>query len=154
MIKKLILPFALLLSLLCGCASDSRDPAENVETAPAGAVEIGNSSYSCVTGESEKQSASSETGDVNVKAFAHQIYDPNNEYIVTLTATVTWPNPSDADTPKMEGISGSLSDAQIDGLTLSEHLAGDTGTIVVYLNQISICHFQYRLSSDGSVELL
>lgn len=152
--KKLILPFVLLFILLCGCASDSQDPAENVETAPAGAVEIGNSSYSCITGESERQIASSETGEVNVKAFAHQIYDPNNEYIVTLTTTVTWPTPSGEGTPEMESISGALSDAQIDGLTLSEHLADNIGTVVVYLNRISVCYFQYRISSDGTVELL
>lgn len=148
--KKLTILLLLISALLCGCAADTA--VETAETAPADAVEIGASSYSCVTGESEAQEVTSDTGTVMAKAFSHRIYNSNNEYVVTLTTTVTFPA---VESPtEITAVSGSLSDAQMEGFTISEHLAGDTGTVVLYLNQMSVCHFQYRLYADGTLELL
>lgn len=148
--KYTILIFALLL-FLCGCTT--QQPQETTASTEAfAATEIGNSAYSCITGESEIQEVTSDGEAVMVKAFSHKIYDPDNEYVVTLTTAVTFP--AEEGVSEITAVSGSLSDAQADGFTVSEHLSGDTATIVVYRNQMSVCHFQYRVYSDGSVELL
>lgn len=140
--------FALLLN---GCASEA--PGETTaRTEGPGATEIGTSSYSCVTGESETQQTITDSGTVWVKAFSHRVYDPNGEYVVTLTTTVI--GTAEDGTAVVSAIRGNLSDAQADGFTVSEHISGDTGTIVLYRNQMSVCHFQYRILSDGSVKFL
>ena len=151
--------FVLLLALLllCGCSSESsRDNTVIPENLPSGAepVKIGSSSYSCVTGTSENNRQISESETANVKAYAHVIYNPSNEYIVTLTTTFVCSSTDGGNRFEIMEISASLSDAQIDGLTISEHRSDDTATIVLYLNQMSICYFQYRLSSDGTIEII
>lgn len=154
MYKKLLIPL-LLLAMLCGCASAA--PAETtvvLETMPADASKIGNSSYRCVTGVSEEIQQLSETETAKVKVFAHKIYNPDGEYVVTLTASVTGRYSESEDTASIVSVSGTFSDAQKDGFTLSEHISGDTATIVMYWNQTSVCHFQYRVYSDGTMEFL
>lgn len=151
--KKFTFLLILTFLFLCGCSGEA--PEEAAETAETiNTSQIGSSAYSCVTGASEEQVETTETGTVKVKAFSHRIYNPNNDYVVTLTTVLTISCPDADGSQTLADVSGSLSDAQKDGFTISEHLAGDTGTIVLYLNQTSVCHFQYRLHSDGTIELL
>lgn len=154
MIKKtILLLLTVSLLFLCACSADtSTETTEVLGTLPDGAAEIGTSSYSCVTGESIETQSLSETLTAVVKAFSHRIYDPDNEYVVTLTNTVIGIYSSDA--AKISSVSGTLSDAETEGFTVSEHVSGDTATVVLYLNNISVCHFQYRISPDGTLEFL
>lgn len=143
---KRILLLVFLSLLLCGCAA----PEETTppETAPDSAVELGISGYFCVTGESETSQQTTDTGTVQVKAFSHKIYDPNGEHLVTLTTALSgW----DAE---IKTVTPELSEAQSQGLTTSAHLSGDTATVVLYRNQMSVCHFQYRLHADSTWEFL
>lgn len=149
--KKIIILLISLL-LLSGCSmDDSQNATEPPETLPPGAVKIGISSYSCITGTSEKTVELSEDETAKVSSFAHMIYNPDNQYICTLSNTIVSVSPDDAAISEVEA---SLSDMQIDGLTVSEHLSDNTATVIVYLNQMSVCHFQYRLSSDGTIEFI
>ena len=147
--RKYALLLLTLTLFLCGCTKES--PEEPSETAEAfAATEIGSSSYSCITEESETREVTTETGTVMVTALSHRIYNPNNKYVVTLTTTVTCAS----DYSGIRDITGTLSDAQSEGFTVSEHLVGDTGTVIVYLNGLSVCYFQYRLHADGTLEFL
>lgn len=146
MLRKFLFPL-LIIFLLSGCSDAPKETTpENTEYLAAS--EIGISGYSCITGESETQ----EANNLTVRAFSHRIYNPNNDYIGTLTTTVTG-SLADA-APQINSIRAELSDQQIDGLTVSEHQSEDTGTVVLYLNQMSICHFQYRMQNDGQVNYL
>lgn len=149
--KRFFLAALPLLFLLCGCSSEV---AENTTEAsePFIGTEIGISEYSCITGESEMQEAVTENGTVMVKAFSHKIYDPMEEYMVTLTTVLTFPAGESG--TEFSSVSGSLSDAQAEGFTISEHVSGDTATIVLYRNQLSVCHLQYRIHKDGTIEFL
>lgn len=150
MLRK-FLPAILVFFLLLGCsaATEEINP-ENTEYWAA--TQIGSSDYSCITGESETHETASAEGTVYVKAFAHKIYNSEKDYIVTLTTTITASATDSGIT--LSSITGDLTEAESDGLTVSEHISGDTGTVVLYWNQMSVCHFQYRVSSDGSFELL
>lgn len=150
---KKIIPLLWILILLFGCAAEPPEET-TANTEPYLATEIGTSSYYCITGESKEQAVDSDTGTVTVKAFSHKIYNPNQEYVITLTTTVTGSCSAEEASAQVTKISGTLSDAQMDGFALSEHVSGDTGTIVVYLNGISVCHFQYRIYSDGNIEFI
>lgn len=149
--KKIFTLIMILLSL-CGCGMDASQSNEDItETLPAGAIKIGISSYSCITGTSEKTVQLSEAETARVSSFAHMIYDPNNKYICTLSNTIVSISPDNA---SISEVKASLSDTQIDGLSVSEHLSDNTATVIVYLNQMSVCHFQYKLSSDGIIEFV
>lgn len=146
MLFKFLIP-VLITFLLYGCSGAPKETApENTEYLAAS--EIGISGYSCITGESEIQ----QVNGLTVRAFSHRIYNPNNDYIGTLTATVTG-SLSGSD-PQITDIRAELSDQQIDGLSVSVHTSENTGTVVLYLNQMSICHFQYRMRNDGQVTYL
>ena len=86
------------------------------------------------------------------KTFTHKIVAPDGQDFAAITITVT------GNIAKGSGefthISTSLNEEIQDGLTVSEHISGQTATIVLYMNQISVCHFQYRLSTDGSIVFL
>ena len=138
-------------------ARDNSLPEETSATAetadPLTVSEIGASSYYCITVESEETEQITEEDTIaKARAFSHKIYNPNYAYIGTLTTVAA--GTADGESCKMASVSGELSDEQMDGLTLSEHLSGDTGTVVLYLNQVSVCHFQYLLYPDGTVEFL
>lgn len=150
--KKMLFPFLLIVLFLWGCGAE--DTPEIMQTMPAGAAEIGSSSYRCITGESEQTQQLSDGRTAKVKAFAHRIYNPNGEYVVTLTTAVTGVYSPGEDAAEIVDVSHVLSDAKMDGVSVSGHFSGDTATVVVYLNKVSVCHFQYRLSPDGTLEFL
>ena len=135
----------LLLLFLCGCGEEIPAETTAAPTFPAGAVQIGNSAYFCITTQSEQT--------VTATAFVHQIFDPDGEPLVTLTTVAAGVLSNDG-TCQMSKISGTLSEEQSQGITYSTHLSGDTGTIILYRSNISACHFQYRIHEDGTIEFL
>ena len=150
MIKRILFLLALSL-LLVGCGQqqaveETTQPTYSAEFLEA--EEIGASGYLCVTGESGMEEAASRGTAVAVKAFSHRIYGPQGDYVLTLTTTVI------VSADAVSSVSASLSDAQKDGFTTSEHVSKDTGTVILYLNQLSVCHFQYRLQEDGTISFL
>ena len=86
------------------------------------------------------------------KTFIHEVYTQDHQDFVTVTVSITGNISTENGT--ISHISTSLSESLMDGLTISEHLTGETATVVLYVNQISVCHFQYRLSADGSIDFL
>lgn len=148
MYQKLLIPL-LLLALLCGCSASLEETATAVPTEEL--AEIGTSSYYCTTEELHEP-----TGNEGVVStvFKHSIYDPEHDYIAKLAVTVTGSHSPEEGTASISSISAKLSEEAAEGLTVSEHLSGDTGTVILYRNQMSVCHFQYRLSSEGNIKFL
>ena len=149
---KMLILLTMLLLTLSGCSQEIPQETTVPPTAPAGVEEIGNSSYYCTTEQSEQSSQLSGAQTVTATAFSHEIYDPDYEYIATLTAVAAG-TISDDDC-QITSINATLSEEQAEGLSISEHLSGDTGTVILYRNGISVCHFQYRLYDDGTAEFL
>ena len=86
------------------------------------------------------------------RTFTHRIFTQQNQNLAVVTITVN--GSISADNTEISHVSASLADEQMDGLTVSQHISGQTATVVLYVNQISVCHFQYRLLSDGNIEFL
>ena len=91
-------------------------------------------------------------GNTSRRTFTHEVSTTENQPLAVVTITVTG-NFSDNGLI-ISHISTSLFDEHQEGLTVSEHISGETATVVLYVNQISVCHFQYRLSTDGSIVFL
>ena len=146
--KKLI-PL-LLIFLLCGCAAQPSE--ETAATIPTESLpEIGTSGYFCLTEELHEPTGS-ET--VSCTVFRHKIYDPDRDPLLTLTVTVTGSYQTAENTASILNLSVTQTDETADGLSTSQHLSGDTATVILYRNQLSVCHFQYRISPDGTISLL
>ena len=92
------------------------------------------------------------TGITSRRTFTHRIFTQQNQNLAVVTVTVN--GSISADNTEISHVSASLSDEQMDSLNISQHISGQTATVVLYVNQISVCHFQYRLLSDGDIELL
>lgn len=139
--------------LLCGCGQAAEETA--AATAASLPLEpIGISAFQCITGQSDAQLTDSEGGTILVKAFVHKIYDSEDQPTVTLTVSLTGTYSQESDTAAITDVNGTLTEAAVEDLTISEHLSGDTATVVLYMSGVSVCHFQYRLASDGTIELL
>ena len=110
------------------------------------------SGYTYTTVSDELIRTESPDGNTARRTFTHEVSTPENHLLAVITITVTG-NISD-DRLLISHISTSLSNEQQEGLTVSEHISGETATVVLYVNQISVCHFQYRLSTDGSIVFL
>ena len=91
-------------------------------------------------------------GNTSRRTFTHEVSTPENHPLAVISVTVTGSISSDS--LAVTHISTSLSEEYQEGLTVSEHISGETATVVLYVNQISVCHFQYRLSTDGSIVFL
>ena len=88
----------------------------------------------------------------SVKSVNHSIYTSEGSKLTDLCVTVTG-----SVTPAECGISHistSLSDQQWDGLRVSELTAQDTATVILFQDQLSVCHFQYRISQNGEINFL
>lgn len=91
-------------------------------------------------------------GKTSRRTFTHAVFTPDEQDLATVTVTVS--GALSGERSGISHISTSLTEEEMDGLTISEHISGQTATIVLYMNQISVCHFQYRLASDGSIDSL
>ncbi|MBQ3192444.1 MAG: hypothetical protein IJB59_02610 [Oscillospiraceae bacterium] len=125
---------------------NSPDPSEVAQAMTGEELTAG---YRAVTTESLVSQTQNGSQTVLSRTFTHKIYGPDGAYLATLQSNVI-ANLTDAE-PSVTSVSAKLSDEQRDGLTLSEHVSGDTGTVVLYLNQISACHFQYRVDAEGTI---
>ena len=108
--------------------------------------------FRCTT--DANQTARTENGDfiTTANSFQHKIYTADGTYITALTVTVSGStSPSET---KITHLSATLSDEQWSGLTVTEHLTGDTATVLLFQDQLSICHFQYRVIQDGTISYL
>ena len=148
--KSIIAVFCLILLVLAGFilvryyhrVSNYCTAAEPVEDP------IPASGYTCTTDSGELTI----TEGTARRTFTHEVSAPENQTIAVITVTVTG-NLSD-DSCAISHISTFLSEEAQNGLTVSEHVSGETATVVLYVNQISVCHFQYRLSADGFIDHL
>lgn len=153
MSKRIIFIILTLCLLLAGCGQAAEETtAATIESLPL--EPIGASAFQCVTGESEAQLADSDGGTLFLKAFVHKIYDSEAEPTVTLTVSLAGTYGQEGGTAAFTEVSGSLTEAAAEDLTISEHLSGDTATVILYMSGVSVCHFQYRLSADGTISLL
>jgi hypothetical protein len=110
------------------------------------------SGYTYTTASGELTTSEHPEGISSRRTFTHKVYIQENQALAVISVTVSG-NISD-DSLTITHISTSLSEEVQDGLTVSEHISGETATVVLYVNQISVCHFQYRLSQDGSIDFL
>lgn len=110
------------------------------------------SGYRCTTTESQLSETQNGSKTVLSKTFTHKIYDPSGEYLAELETTFI--GSIDASTASATSVSAVFIEEQRSGLTLSQHCSGDTGTVIVYLNQSGFYYFQYRISINGIIELL
>ena len=143
--KRIIVAFCAFLLVLAGCillryynrVSNYYATFENSATAEDPAYLTG---YYYTTSNSELTKAEDPDTITSKKTFIHQVYDQDEQHFVTVTVSIT----------------GSISSENrvISHISISEHLSGETGTVVLYVNQISVCHFQYRLTPDGSIDCL
>ena len=155
--KRFIVVFCAVLLVLAGCIllryynriSNYYATLENTATAGDPAYLTG---YYYTTSNSELTKAEDPDTITSKKTFIHQVYDQDEQHFVTVTVSIT--GSISSENRVISHISTSLSDTQMDGMTISEHLSGETGTVVLYVNQISVCHFQYRLTPDGSIDCL
>ena len=155
--KRLIAVFCAVLLILAGCillryykrVSSYYASAENSASIESPAYLTG---YHYSTTVSEITHTVDPDGTTFRRTFTHEVYTQDDRDFVTVTVSVTGNISSKA--TAISHISTSLSNIQLDGLTVSEHISGETATVVLYVNQISVCHFQYRLTADGSIDHL
>ena len=155
--KHFIVIFCAVLLVIAGCillryyhrVSNYYATAENSAASNISAYLTG---YHYTTTASPLTTDEDPDGIASRKTFIHQVYDQEKEHFVTVTVSITGNISTENST--ISHISTSLSEAQLDGLTISEHLSGETATVVLYVNQISVCHFLYRLSADGAIDHL
>ena len=152
--KRLIAVFSAVLLVLAGCillryykhVSNYYAAVENSRSIEDPAYLTG---YHYTTKSSQLTKTENPDGITSRKTFIHEVYAQDDQNLVTITVTITGNNSSENST--ISHISTSLSEERLDSLNISEHLSGETATVILYVNQISVCHFQYRLSSDGSI---
>ena len=113
-------------------------------------IPISGCTYTTVCGELIRNE--NPDGSSSRRTFTHEVSTPENHPLAVIAVTVT--GSISTDSLAVTHISTSLSEEQQEGLTVSEHISGETATVVLYINQISVCHFQYRLSTDGSIVFL
>ena len=106
--------------------------------------------YTYTTTDEDLSSTEGPDGSTIKRTFTHAVFAPDGSKLTTVTVTVSG-NISN-DSSSISHISTSLSEEQSNVLTISEHLSRETATVVLYVNQISVCHFQYRLSPEGSID--
>ena len=155
--KRVLAIFCTLLLILAGCillwyynhVSNYYATLENTVTAEDPAYLTG---YHYTTTASQLTTTEDPNGIASRKIFIHEVYTQDDQDFVTVTVSITGNISTKNST--ISHISTSLSEAQLDGLTISEHLSGETATVILYVNQISVCHFQYRQSADGSIDCL
>ena len=100
------------------------------------------------------QHMQTQNGDTVTSAitFAHSIYTSEQIHLADLAVTVKGViSPTNC---TISHLSATLSEKQWDGLTVSEHITNDTATVILFLDQLSICHFQYRIFPDGNISFL
>lgn len=110
------------------------------------------SGYRCTTTESQLTETQNGSETNLTKIFTHKIYDPSGECLAEVETTFI--GNIDAGTASATSVSAVFIKEQRSGLTLSQHCSSDTGTVIIYLNQSGIYYFQYRISTDGTIELL
>jgi hypothetical protein len=155
--KSIIAVFCLILLVLAGFilvryyhrVNDSYALSGSTETAEE---QIPIAGYTCSTTSGDLSRSEDSDNCTAKRTFTHEVYTPDGDHLTTVAVTVTGSISSDSFA--ISHISTSLAKEANPVLTVSEHLSDETATVVLYLNQISICHFQYRLSSDGSVDYL
>ena len=155
--KRFIIFFCAVLLVLAGCillryyhrVSNYYATAENSAASNISAYLTG---YHYTTTASQLTTAEDPDGITSRKTFIHEIYTQDNQDFVTVTVSITGNIAND--NIGISHISTSLSEDHPENLTVSEHLFGETATVILYINKISICHFQYRLSADGSIDHL
>ena len=108
--------------------------------------------YRCSTEASEQSKTVTADAATIKRTFTHKLYTPENNYLVTATITVT--GMVSGDNKTITHLSTSLSGNESEGLTISEHITEDTATVILYRNQFSVCHLQYRISQDGTIAFL
>lgn len=105
--------------------------------------------YHCSTVSSESTQTQNGDTTTSVRTYTHSIYTSEGNKLTDLTVTVSGiTSPSEC---AVSHISALLTDQQWDGLTVSEHTAADTGTVILFQDQLSVCHFQYRISPGGEI---
>ena len=108
--------------------------------------------YRCTT--TESQLTETQNGSIISlsKPFTHKIYDPSGELIAELETTFV--GNIDTDSASATSVNAAFTKEYRSGLTLSQHCSSDTGTVIVYSNQSCFYYFQYRISTNGTIELL
>ena len=155
--KRFIVVFCAVLMVLTGCillryynrVSTYYATFENSATAGDPAYLTG---YYYTTSNSELTKAANPDGTTSKITFIHQVYDQDEQDFVAVTVSIT--GNISSENRVISHISTSLSDESLVGLTISEHISGEAATVILYVNQISVCHFQYRLYSDGTIDCL
>ena len=88
----------------------------------------------------------------STKTFTHKIYTSEGSFLAKLTVTITGSvSPSVC---AIDHLSATLSEEQWDGLTTIELTSEDTATVILFQDQLSVCHFQYRIFPDGMIDFL
>ena len=155
--KRLIAVFCAVLLILAGCillryykrVSSYYASAENSASIESPAYLTG---YHYSTTVSEITHTVDPDGTTFRRTFTHEVYTQDDRDFVTVTVNITGNIAND--NICISHISTSLSEDHPENLTVSEHLFRETATVILYINKISICHFQYRLTADGSIDHL
>ena len=123
-----------------------------IENAAANDISAYLTGFHYTTTNSQLTTSEDPDGTTSRRTFTHTVYTQDDRDFITVTVNITGNIASD--NIDISHISTSLSEDHPENLTVSEHLFGETATVILYINQISICHFQYRLSADGSIDHL
>ena len=110
--------------------------------------------YVCLTISSDESDDSTPFGYTErekSKSFTHQILDKDGVVLANFS-TVVYGVYSYADNyARITSVSGNYSNAIITGLSYSVSYNGDTATVSIKLNGVTIGHIYYRLYTNGSL---
>ena len=108
--------------------------------------------YHCTTDNSELSLTKNGDFIASSITFTHSVSTAEGNKLTDLTVAVNGSvSPAES---SITHISAQLSDQQWDGLTVSELTTADTATVILFQDQLSICHFQYRIFPDGRIKFL
>ena len=146
---KLILALVCIISLIMAVNILTRGDSSSSDSAPSQELTVG---YRCTTDASDLEKTHTEDSITSIRTFKHSIYTSEGSKLTDLSVTVTGNvSPSLC---AVSHLSALLSQQQWDGLTVTEHTVADTATIILFHDQLSVCHFQYRVTADGEIIFL
>lgn len=154
--KRLILLGLAVIVLLGNClpvfAAEDNTATQGEPVCCEGLTMLDNGNYYCILLDAVEEAAVFSYPERQVTTtFTHDIVDRNGEFIAMMTTTVTGEYSEVEHTAVISSITAYYSNAQVSGLSYSVSYSGDTATIDILLNGLSIGSSTYKLTTNGSI---